>query len=241
METSKSINELYEEALEKLDTEIEAKKQTLYQEYEKKLLIIENQELTAKKNLKIVMIEDLKFEKEDPDKAFLRKLRRAKEISTNKIVSPGPWDEDLDTYQDEEASIYIDQTINEGYKADIKRNHTNHSWDIIITVPKNHWTLITYYNPADLYDRIQKNDFEYKLISVNYTECELGFDSGSTRESYADMYCCMQISKKIIDRLKKPDMVSLVDKLSEDMVSLVDKLSEEFLPPLKTLSMEEKI
>jgi len=229
-----TIKDLYDQALQKLDTEIEAKRQALQKEYEKKLLVIENQELIAKKHLKIVMIEDLKFEQEDPDKAYLRKLRRTKEIATGKIVSPGPWDEDLDTFQDEEAGIYIDQTINKGYKVNIKRNQTNHSWDIIITVPENHWTLVNYNNPGSLYDRIQKNDFEYKLTSVNYTEHELGFDSGSTRESYADMFCCMQISKNIIDRLKK------VDKLSEDMVS-EDMVSEDILSPLKTLSMEEKI
>ena len=113
-----TIKDLYDQALQKLDTEIEAKRQALQKEYEKKLLVIENQELIAKKHLKIVMIEDLKFEKEDPDKAYLRKLRRTKEIATGKIVSPGPWDEDLDTFQDEEAGIYIDQTINKGYNGD---------------------------------------------------------------------------------------------------------------------------
>lgn len=210
METAKSIESIYSQAFTKLDTELENRKLKLQNEQEKALLVFEKQELIAKKNLKMVMIEDLKFENENPDRAYLRQLRRENEIKTGKLIPPGPWDFDLDTYQDEECVIHL-SSENEGYQARIQRNKETHSWDIFIKVPENHWTFTNYYIPGMLYDRIQKDDFKYKMFSFNLNELEIGFDNGSTETSYIDMYESTQIAYKIVERLKKGDNLSLGD------------------------------
>ena len=80
------------------------------------------------------------FKSGDSNAIRLRKIRREKEMARisqglqQHLTPPGPWDKDLDLYNDPE---YV-ETRPDGYEIVLKRHMMSWSWNVYVRLPKGH-------------------------------------------------------------------------------------------------------
>jgi hypothetical protein len=128
--------------------------------------LMSNYDAYRERDLARAILADTKLRDEDPNKYFLRKKRREKEISKGIVVPPGEWDDDLDMYNEDEYLVHIGS----GFLGKIRRNMMR-SWNGYVIVPDGHWT-------------IGKNLTGYDLpFRISYhKDREIGFDHCSSKD-----------------------------------------------------------